>query len=72
MKKKVISRICEICGTKKRTTNTETPYIGEECYKTLGRELLLQTTPSGSGFWKGAVILVVTFVIGIILGVWLF
>ena len=68
MKKKVTPRICEICGTTKRTTNTQTPYIGRECYRTDGRELLLQTTLSGTGFKKGLVIVVVVAIIAFLIG----
>ena len=41
MGKKVSRRKCIICNKIKQTTNTQTPYIGEECYKTKGRNLLL-------------------------------
>jgi len=34
-------RECVICGEDKRTTNTEEPFIGGECLRTKGRDLLL-------------------------------
>ena len=40
-------RTCYICGVKKRSTNEQTPYIGEECYKTIGREMMLDFYKKG-------------------------
>jgi len=79
MKKKTEWRICSICGERKRTTNTDIPYIGRECYRTKGRKALLAPkmriipTPTGKqNPTKGLIIMVVIFIIGFLVGKFVF
>lgn len=65
-------RKCFICKELKRTTNLDEPYIGEECYKSLGRDLLLKPpametdmpSPSKGAYVWSVILLVVAFLLG--------
>ena len=64
MREKTTYRKCTICGESKRTTNNEDPYIGEECLRTDGRDLLLSKSNPKRGMWILIIVIVIAFLLG--------
>ncbi len=71
--KPVKYRTCELCGERKRTTNREDPFIGEECLRLKENRLKLlspkleRPKPTIGAYIVLAILITTAFVLGAVL-----